>query len=178
VPSPAAPTYAMSKFAVRGLALSLRQSVTAMPDVDVSTVLPGPIDTPLFTNAANHSGRPLRAIPPAYAPERVAAAVVRCARRPRRQVTAGVAMRAVLAAHHVAPRATEYAVGHSSARLLYRRGDAPATAGSLFAPPATAAVHGGWRRGRLRRHIGEWLGNRTARRAAAQLGWGCPGCGG
>ncbi|HET7517366.1 MAG TPA: SDR family NAD(P)-dependent oxidoreductase, partial [Actinomycetes bacterium] len=89
VPNPQAPLYSMTKFATRGLAFNLRQAVAGHPRIHVGLVMPGPVDTPMFQRAANHTGRQLRAIPPAYAPERVAAAIVGCARRPRRQTTAG-----------------------------------------------------------------------------------------
>jgi len=82
IPNPIVPTYVMSKFAVRGLTLSLHQSVIGRRGRHVCVVLPGPIDTPMFARAANHSGRPLRAIPPAFSPERVAATVIRSANGP------------------------------------------------------------------------------------------------
>jgi short-subunit dehydrogenase len=82
IPNPLVPLYSMTKYATRGLALNLRQAVAGNPRIHVCLVLPGPVDTPIFQRSANHTGRQLRAIPPAYAPERVAAAIVGCARRP------------------------------------------------------------------------------------------------
>ena len=163
-PNPQVPLYSMSKYATRGLALNLRQAVAGQPGVHVCLVLPGPVDTPLFRRTANHTGRQLRAIPPAAAPERVAAAIVACARRPRRQATSGVVPHAALLAHRVAPRATEWLVARWSAATIVRRRPAAADAGALFAPPSTGAVHGGYRRGRLRRRLGEGLGAWQAQR--------------
>jgi short-subunit dehydrogenase len=163
-PNPLVPLYSMTKFAVRGLALNLRQAVAGHPRIRVCLVLPGPVDTPFFTRAANHSGHRLRAIPPAYAPERLAATILACARRPRRQVTTGVVSQLALAAHRVAPRVTESVVARWSATFLTGPAAAASGPGSLFDPPPTGAVHGGYRRGRIRRRLGEWLGNaRTAR---------------
>lgn len=45
-PNPTIPLYSMSKFAIRGLALSLQQAVARHPRIRVSLVLPGPVDTP------------------------------------------------------------------------------------------------------------------------------------
>jgi short-subunit dehydrogenase len=158
------PLYSMTKYATRGLALNLRQAVAGQPGLHVCLVMPGPVDTPVFQRAANHTGRQLRAIPPAYAPERIAAAIVGCARRPRRQTTAGAVSYLLLASHRVAPRMAEWAVARWSATTLTRATPAPDTSGALFAPVPIAAVHGGWRRGRLRRRLGERLGTALAQR--------------
>lgn len=166
LPSPLAPAYVMSKFATRGLALSLRQDVSRRGQVQVCAVLPGPVDTPMFQRAANRTGRQLRAIPPAYAPERLAATIVSCARRPRRQATAGVISRAQLLSHRIAPRPTEWLVGEWSARLLIRRAEAPGDSGAVLARQPPEEVSGGWRRGRLRRRIGERFGEWMATRRA------------
>lgn len=155
MPAPAAPAYAMSKFAMRGLALSLRQAVADNGRIHVCTVLPGPVDTPMYQRAANRTGREVRAIPPASAPERVARAVVGCARRPRRQTTAGLASWAALVFHRLTPRLTEWVVAQYSARTLTRRAAAPDTGGAVFERRPGGFVHGGWRRGRLRRRLGE-----------------------
>jgi short-subunit dehydrogenase len=157
-PNPLVPLYSMTKFAVRGLALNLQQAVAGHPRIRVSLVLPGPVDTPFFQRAANHTGRQLRAIPPASAPERLAAEILASARRPRRQTTTGVVAHLALAAHRIAPRAAEATVARWSATFLTRPAAAGPGSGSLFDPPPAGAVHGGYRRGRLRRRLGEWLG--------------------
>jgi short-subunit dehydrogenase len=160
VTNPLSPLYSMTKFAVRGLALNLRQAVTTQPDVHVSLVLPGPVDTALFQRAANHTGHQLRAIPPASAPHRVASTVVRSARRPRRQTTSGVISRLVLAGHRVTPRLTEWAVARYSAAALTRRAAQEDTSGWLFEPPPGGVLQGRWRRGELRRRLGGWAAGR------------------
>jgi short-subunit dehydrogenase len=157
-PNPLVPLYSMTKFAIRGLALNLQQAVAGHPGVRVCLVLPGPVDTPFFVRAANHTGRQLRAIPPAYAPERLAATILACARRPRRQATTGVVAHLALTAHRMVPRAAEWLVARWSAALLTKPAAASAGSGSLFDPPPAGAVHGGYRRGRVRRRLGEWLG--------------------
>jgi short-subunit dehydrogenase len=164
-PNPQVTLYSMSKFAIRGLALNLRRAVAGHPRIHVGLVLPGPVDTPFFTRAANHTGHQLRAIPPAYAPERLAAAILRSARHPRRQTTAGVVSRVALAAHRLAPGAAEAFTAWWSATSLTRFAQAPPGSGSLFDPPPTGAVHGGYRRGRVRRRLGQWLGAAQARRS-------------
>lgn len=166
VPNPVVPAYVMSKFAVRGLALSLRQVVADEPGIDVALVVPAPIDTPLFARAANHTGRRLRAIPPAAAPERVAAAIVACARRPRRQLTATLAGRLILIGHRVSPRLTEAVVAAVAGRLITTNEPEAPSSGALFDPAPTSEVQGGWRRGRARRALGSWWGRTLSHRGA------------
>jgi short-subunit dehydrogenase len=166
-PNPQVPLYSMSKYATRGLALNLRRAVAGHPGVEVCLVVPGPVDTPLFRRTANHSGRQLRAIPPAAAPERLAATILACARRPRRQATSGVVSHVALVAHRLAPRGTEWLVARWSAATIIRRTPAPQDVGALFDPPAAGEVHGGYRRGRLRRRLGERLGTWQAQRHGA-----------
>jgi NADP-dependent 3-hydroxy acid dehydrogenase YdfG len=163
-PNPQTPLYSMTKYASRGLALNLRQEVAGEPNIHVCVVLPGPVDTPLFQRAANHTGRRLRAIPPAVAPERLAATIVSCARRPRRQATTGVVPHLALIAHRLAPRATEWLVARWSANLLIQPAPTPDTSGSLFEPARRVATHGAYRRGRVRRRLGELLGTAQAAR--------------
>ncbi|MEU4690115.1 SDR family NAD(P)-dependent oxidoreductase [Actinoplanes sp. NPDC023714] len=162
-PNAQIPLYSMSKFAIRGLALSLQQSVAGHPRIRISLMMPGPVDTPFFQRAANHSGFRLRAIPPAYASQRLAAGILALARRPRRQATVGFVSHLMLAGHRLAPRTAEALVGRWGAATVTGPEPAAPTSGSLFEPPATAAVTGGYRRGRLRRRLGDWLGEARSR---------------
>lgn len=172
VPNPVVPTYSMTKFAVRGLTLSLDQATLRQRSpIRVCTVLPGPIDTPMFARAANYSGRAIRAIPPAFSPERVAAAVIRSVERPRRQRTTGVTGALIVVGMHVVPRLTETIVAQIAARLIFRSSSIdPSRLGQTDQPRSTS---GGWRRGRLRVRLGDAVGRRLARSAFAVGGeWG------
>jgi len=59
----------------RGAACELRGD-----GIDVCTVIPPSIDTPLFQHAANVAGRPVKSLRPILRLERVAPAIVRCAK--------------------------------------------------------------------------------------------------
>lgn len=166
-PNPLVPLYSMSKFAIRGLALNLQQAVAGDPRIRVGLVLPGPVDTPFFERAANHTGHRLRAIPPAYAPERIAATIVKSASHPRRQATVGVVSHLALVAHRISPRVAEALVARWSATWLTKSAEAAPGSGSLFAAPPAGTVHGGYRRGRIRRRLGERLGVARSRRAVS-----------
>lgn len=164
LPHPTLPVYVASKFANRGLAMSLHHAVADEPHVRVCVVLPGSVDTPMFQRAANHTGRRLRAIPVAYAPERVAAVIVARARRPRRQSTVGLGNRVLLVGHRLAPRLTEWGAARWSARFVVEDLSVPDDTGTLFSAGGGDPAHGGHRRGRLRSRAGEMFGRWRARR--------------
>lgn len=164
VPNPVVPTYVMTKFAIRGLTLSLHEAVSHHDGIRVCLVLPGPLDTPMFRRAANHSGRPIRAIPPAISPERAAAAVIRSVRRPRRQRTTGLIGAVIMLGLHVVPRLTQTIVAQSAARLIFGGDDPPSTTGTLHRPGAPTGTNGGWRRNPMRTAIGDAVGRAQARR--------------
>jgi short-subunit dehydrogenase len=166
VPNPLVPTYGMTKFAIRGLAMSLRHAVHADDAIHVCCVVPGPVDTPIFRAAANHSGREVRAVAPALSPERIAATIVRCLDHPKREVTAGAVSRFVLVGHRLWPRAAEWGVARYAARGIVRNRPSPGTRGALDHGSGTGAVSGGWRRSGTRRRVGDAVGRFSARRAA------------
>jgi NAD(P)-dependent dehydrogenase (short-subunit alcohol dehydrogenase family) len=163
VPNPMVPVYNMTKFAIRGLTLSLRNAYPRRGRIRVCEVMPGPIDTPMFERAANYTGHQLRAVPPASAPARVASAYVRCARRPRALMVVGNTSRLVLLGLRVVPGFTRWAVARYSGALLLRKEPAPATSGSAMRPQGDGASSGGWRLLAWRRRAGDALGRTLAR---------------
>lgn len=139
---PFAPSYAISKFALRGLSEVLRAEVAGEPDIHVCTVLPYAIDTPHFQSAGNAIGRAARAMPPMQSPERVARAVVAMAERPRRErhVPRFIALGLLL--HALAPRTTERLLSDALHRFHFAGPQPPGT-GNLHEPPAAkGTVHG------------------------------------
>jgi short-subunit dehydrogenase len=162
VPNPLVPAYCMTKFAVRGLTTTLQRS-RRRGSIDICLVVPGPVDTPMFTNAANHTGRRLRSIPPAESPWRIGAAIVRCARRPRRTVTVGLTGWGLLVGHRVVPGLVEWGVARFSETFVTRSDPAAATSGNLFGPAGPYAADGGYRRWGRRVRLGDALGRWWAR---------------
>jgi short-subunit dehydrogenase len=79
VTSPDVSPYVTSKTAVRAFSECLRGELRHLPDVHVTTVAPQAVDTPIFDNAADYSGRRVRAIPPVLSPDEVAAGIERSA---------------------------------------------------------------------------------------------------
>jgi NAD(P)-dependent dehydrogenase (short-subunit alcohol dehydrogenase family) len=133
VPAPFINPYEASKFADKGFTASLRQELRSS-GVRVAAVLPTSIDTPLFQHAGNWCGRVTRPLRPVNDPDRVARAIVRCARRPGRERLVGRGARPMVAMHSIGGALFErvFAIQIEHDNFL----DEPAapTMGNLFAP--------------------------------------------
>ncbi|WP_106402868.1 SDR family oxidoreductase [Actinocorallia populi] len=148
VPPPYGHAYAMSKFAVRALSMSLRQELAleGARKIRVCTVMPATIDTPFFQHAADYTGRRPVAMPPVHAPERVARAIVNLVRVPRREVVVGSAGRLLMAQAKVLPGLTERMLAAQTDRAQLSRTEAKQdTTGNLYDPaPGRGSIDGGW----------------------------------
>jgi NAD(P)-dependent dehydrogenase (short-subunit alcohol dehydrogenase family) len=143
VPAPQVSAYVASKHAVRGWAASLRQELRGT-GVDVVTILPGSIDTPLFQQAANHTRRKPKALNPTNPPERVARVILRAARRPMREKAVGRRSRQMLLFEKLAPAPFERMMARKVEVDHFADEPAQATSGNLFSPdPDQAREKGG-----------------------------------
>ena len=138
--SPYSAAYSASKFGLRGFSEALRAELETWPDIHVCDVFPAFIDTPGFQHAANYTGRELKPVPPVYQPERVAAAFVSLAKRPRRAVTVGASAYFARAAHQVLGDRANRWVGRMMRRYFRKAKPAPVGDGALF-EPATPLEH-------------------------------------
>ena len=122
-------------------------------EIEVATIVPQAIDTPIFEHGGNYTGRQVRPIPPVLDVEQVARGIELCAENPKREVNYGQSGRALEILHAAAPP-----LYRRFAHLAFLRG----TLGDVAADPAPGnvlesrgphAVEGGWRtrrRGTLR----------------------------
>jgi len=145
--------YAAAKWGVRGLTQSIRQEVLDLPQVDACAVLPASIDTPIFEHAGNWTGRKLKALPPAYPPQKVAKRIVKLAQRPKARIVVGGAARVTILQHLLAPRLTERTLATLVEKTHFAEDGQAPTPGNLFEPAEHGSGEsGGWRRERrLRR---------------------------
>src|ERR1043166_5831964 len=90
-PQPYTTAYVASKYAVRGFSASLRMELALEKghEIEVCTILPASIDTPLFSHTANYLGRKVKAMSPVNRPEVVARAIASVIERPRRETLVG-----------------------------------------------------------------------------------------
>jgi NAD(P)-dependent dehydrogenase (short-subunit alcohol dehydrogenase family) len=167
--SPYQSAYVASKHGVRALSDCVRQELEDVPDVHVCTVLPGPIDTPLFTHLANHTGRGVKPLKPVIDAHRVAGAIVSCARRPRREVVVGGSSLSAVGMARVAPGLVERLVARQIEKEHLTDRLAPDWDGNLDEPmEGTDTISGGWARS------GKQVGT-GSRRAASNGGGGRAG---
>jgi NAD(P)-dependent dehydrogenase (short-subunit alcohol dehydrogenase family) len=147
VGSPWQSAYVASKYGVRGVSDCVRQEVRDLKDLRVCTVLPGPIDTPLFQNAGNHTGRAVKPIKPVIDANRVAGTIVSCARRPRREAAVGAGPTALLGLLRLFPGIVERATARQIDKDHFADRPAPRSNGNIMEPiPGEGSVSGGWAR--------------------------------
>jgi short-subunit dehydrogenase len=134
--------YSASKHAVKGFTDALRMELQAEgAPVSVTLIKPASIGTPMPQHVKNYRDREPNFPPPVYRPEEVAAAILRAAAHPVRDLFVGSAARTMSGLNHRAPRLMDW-IG---ARFLYpaQVGDQPSTAGdNLHQGQSEALVDG------------------------------------
>jgi short-subunit dehydrogenase len=142
--------YVTAKWGLRGLLRTLRQENRDLPGVHICSVVPGSVDTAIYTSSANYAGFVGRPPPPVDSPERVAAAVVRLADRPRSSVSVGAANRLIQFGFAVLPPVYDALVTPMARNFaLSRQATAPHD-GNVFSPrPAIEGGPGRWTRAQL-----------------------------
>jgi NAD(P)-dependent dehydrogenase (short-subunit alcohol dehydrogenase family) len=156
VTTPDVSAYVTSKFAVRAFSECLRHEVRDLPGIDVATILPQAVDTPIFARGANYAGRAVRPVPPMVDPHEVAQGIVRCARSPKREVTYKRMGRALELLHSLAPGLYERVLPSAFEAANYSEERVSPTSGRVLdAGPDAGRIHGGWaaRRGELARSL-------------------------
>jgi NAD(P)-dependent dehydrogenase (short-subunit alcohol dehydrogenase family) len=149
VTTPDVSAYVTSKFAVRAFSECVRQELRHEPDIDVATMLPQAVDTPIFGRGANFAGRGIRPVPPMVDPDDVARGIVACAREPKREVTYGRAGRLLELLQTAAPRLHSRVLPPAFEAGNYLDEPARPTAGAVVHPLAQGErIDGGWRAGR------------------------------
>jgi NAD(P)-dependent dehydrogenase (short-subunit alcohol dehydrogenase family) len=147
ITAPYVGSYVASKWGQRGLARVLRQENRAIPGIQVCLVSPGSVRTPIYTSAANYVGRIGRPPPPVDPPEKVAAAIVGCVDKPKRDRSVGLANRVVRLGFVVLPPVYDALVGPLMRLGAMSREETGPHEGNVFAPrppvrPLTRRRHG------------------------------------
>lgn len=144
--------YVMSKHAIRAMAECLRMELYLdnASNIHVCTVLPATIDTPIFQQAANYTGRQVKAMDPVYAADDVADAIVDLVKHPQREIIVGAVGYLVALQSTLTPDLYERMMAEQVDQNHLSNQPADPSAGNLFEPmPEQAKLSGGWR------HTGE-----------------------
>jgi NAD(P)-dependent dehydrogenase (short-subunit alcohol dehydrogenase family) len=139
--------YATSKWGQRAVLRTLQQETRDVPGVHVCIVSPGSINTPIYYQAANYTGRATRPPWPVLAPERVADTIVRLAERPRPRVSVpvGPSNPVIVAGFRLLPVIYDLLVGPLFRLAALTAQSVPATAGNVAEPtPGQERMHGRW----------------------------------
>jgi short-subunit dehydrogenase len=161
--------YVISKWAIRSLARQLQIDNRDRRGVHVCLVEPGPVDTPIYLQAATYQGRTGRPPPPVVRPERVARAIADVIDRPRKRVDVGSANWLLKAGFTLAPGLYDALVGPLYALGATDPHPTGPTAGNvLVAAERNERLYGG-QPGTLRAVVAR-LRNEAARRRLGRVG--------
>lgn len=139
--------YAASKWGQRAVLRTLQQETRDEPGVHVCIVSPGSINTPIYYQAANYTGRAARPPWPVLTPERAGAAIVRLADRPRRHVSVpvGPGNPLIIAGFRLLPLLYDRLVGPLFRLAALTRRPLEPSSGNVHQPtPDQERVHGHW----------------------------------
>lgn len=140
--------YVTAKWGQLGLSRVLQLEARKIPGAHVCLVSPGGVNTPIYYQAANHTGRAARPPWPIDQPEKVARAIVGLADRPRRRVSVGPANPFTVFGFRFAPFLYDRLVTPLVEVAALSRQAVPANPGTVFAPIESAeGQYGHWPRG-------------------------------
>ena len=173
IATPYMSSYVTAKWAVHGLVRCLQIEARQSPDVWVSLVSPGGVDTPVYTQAGTYAGRHGRPPPPVDAPEKVAKAIVQRIESPARETSVGLANGLTVLGFRLLPGVFDRIVTPLMRVGGLTRGQVDPTPGNVFEPQSPGeATHGQWGG-----HWGLWLAVTAlvSAHVAPALGLGRPG---
>jgi hypothetical protein len=133
-------SYAVSKWAVRGLVRTLQQEARELRGVHVSIVNPGSVATPIYTLAGNYTGRIGRPPPPVFTAESVAREVMRVVDKRKRLGGVNPANLVIRWGFALAPRLYDVLVTPLAKVACLRRQQVEPHAGHVFTPSEDVAV--------------------------------------
>jgi short-subunit dehydrogenase len=137
--------YAASKAAVKGFTDTIRMELRDEgAPVVVTLIQPAAIDTPYPEHAMNYLGVEPKHLPPVYAPEIVADAIIACAQSPHRNLRVGGAAKMFTAMEKIAPSLGDK-FKEKTAFDGSRTDEAPRDDDTLYNPrPGDGRVHGNY----------------------------------
>lgn len=159
VATPYAAAYSASKFGLRGFSEALRGELSKHPRIHICDVYPTFVDTPGVDHAGNYTGARLSLPPGSLAPETVAKAVVRLAKRPRNTTAVGAPAILLKLSQFATPNLGAAVMNGFMDVWAERADPGEDTTGALYEAPAMpSGADGGRRRPDQRRKAGAAAG--------------------
>lgn len=145
--SPQLGAYTVAKWGQSALLRTLQLELRADKDIHVCSITPGAVNTPIYRQAANVTGRLPRPPMPVDPPEKVAAAIMRCVERPRNEIQVGLANRFIRFGFTFVPQLYNVLVGPLLERLSLLNKQVEDSSGNVFDPvPGAEAETDRWTR--------------------------------
>lgn len=129
-------TYCATKHAVKGFTEAIRMELAhAAPAIHLTLIKPSVINTPYYSHARTRMNVAPRAIPPAYEPSLVAAAIVFAAAHPRREITVGGAGKLLSVLQRLSPSFLDWFMTRGDLMTrVQQKSEPPRPGDNLFAP--------------------------------------------
>jgi short-subunit dehydrogenase/uncharacterized protein YndB with AHSA1/START domain len=131
--------YTASKWGVHGLVRSLQLETRSDP-IDITLVMPGSVDTPIFGNAATYLRRHGAPPPPVHTPQHVVDVIISALDHPHRAVDAGWANKLIRVVFRRVPSVYDAAVTPVMHRFGLGTATSAAFPGNVFEPLSTARM--------------------------------------
>lgn len=138
-------TYVTAKWAQLAMIRTLQLETRDAPEIHISEVSPGAIDTPIYEQAANYTGRTPAPPPPVLSPAVMGRAVADCIDTPHKHVDVGPGNKIVTLGFRLLPWVYDRLVGPLAQLAVFRGSDVPPSDGNVLAPmPDRESERGGW----------------------------------
>ncbi|MDQ1738494.1 MAG: hypothetical protein QOE53_146 [Pseudonocardiales bacterium] len=146
IAAPQMGAYVVAKWGQAGMLRVLQLETRDEPGILVSSVSPGGVNTPIYSQAANVTGRSARPPAPVDSPEKVARAILSCVDRRRARVSVGPANPLIVAGFRLLPKVYDALVTPllHLASLSSRPATEPSDGNVLQPQPGGEAEHGRW----------------------------------
>lgn len=137
--------YVISKFAIRGLGISLHQELEK-DNIHVCTVYPGVIDTPLYNQSANYMEKDVIAPGKAISAEKVSEVIISLIEKPKKEAFVGKSGILTQLAQSVAPELFDRKVEQKTFQSHFNHEkETGVSRGNLYDPMRDfASISGGW----------------------------------
>lgn len=138
-------SYVTAKWAQLAMIRTLQLETRDVPGIHISEVSPGAIDTPIYEQSANYTGRTPAPPLPVLAPAAMGRAVADCVENPKRHVDVGPANKIATLGFRVLPWVYDAIVGPLARVATLRGSHVPPSEGNVLSPtPDGEAERGGW----------------------------------